>query len=345
MWIVTDKGFFSFVVDRKDPTMLWLRARVREDLARNFPDAEIVEKPGSDYVFRAKVSKADVAARMSQMIMEADITGHFKDVAKARSAKPTHGDRGSAYYAFWTAMAKLQPYAPYSKTPRDEERKYTPAKTWHPGDRTVSASQNDLFSGSESRGLYGGPGAGYRASDFDWDNKSWGGKSTPDPALPKPSQGKRLTEAELTELIEHGDTDALLDVLHTLPGDSPAFDLVWSALTPEEAERFLDEEEARFRALEEMGAEVSGEVEVIEVEDVLPNPVNRPGTRRQRRKAERKARKNRHNQHQHGGYSMTNEQYAVYAQERRDGKHGKQQQDRQAFIDKQKAEKHKGAWN
>jgi hypothetical protein len=328
MWIVTDKGFFSFVVDRKDPTMLWLRARVREDLVRNFPDAKVIEKPGSDYVFRAKVSKADVAARMAEMIMNSDITGHFKDVAKSRSAKPEYGDRGRAYYAFWNAMAELQPYRPYSKTHRSQEKTWS-SKTWKPGDKTVGSGQTSVFggyqpSGSENKGLYGGAGSGRYASDFDWDTRDWGGTSTPDPVLPaKPAQGKRLTEAELTELIEHGDTDALLDVLHTLPGDSPAFDLVWGALTPDEAQRFLDEEEEIQRNREEMLAEVT-------VADVHPAPRNRPGNRRQRRK-ERKARKNRHNQ------EMTAADFERRAQQRREGLLGKEAQNRQAYLDKQAA--------
>ncbi|TXC45637.1 hypothetical protein, partial [Salmonella enterica] len=150
-------GFFSFVVDRKDSSQLWLRARVREDLARNFPDAEIIEKPGADYLFRAKVSKEAVAKRMAEMIMEADITGHFKDVAKQRSSTPTHGSRSSAYYAFWTAMAALQPYAPYSKTPRPAyQPPVSKGGSWKPGDRSVGRGQDSLFSsgrGSESTGL------------------------------------------------------------------------------------------------------------------------------------------------------------------------------------------------
>lgn len=345
MWIVTDKGFFSFVVDNKDPNYLWLRARVREDLARNFPDAEIIEKPGSDYVFRAKVTKTEAAARMAQMIMEADITGHFKDVAIRRSAVPTHGSRSSAYYAFWNAMAALQPYAPYSKAPRPAWKPQ--AKTWKPGDRSVGSGQTSVFSnpgysGSENRGMYGG----LRAGDYDWDNRSWGGgSSTPDPALPKPKQAdRRLTEAEITEVIEHGSADEVMDLLHSLPADTPAWEMVWSSLSPEEAERFLDEEETAQRNREAMEEDLGAAARAFEVADVMPAPASRAGNRRQRRK-ERKARKNRHNQQQHGGHAMTDEAYARYAQERRDGKHGSQQQDRQAFIDRQKAEKQRGAWN
>lgn len=335
MWIVTDKGFFSFVVDRKNPDMLWLRARVREDLALNFPDAEIVEKPGSDYLFRALVPKEAVAKRMAEMIMEADITGHFKDVAMRRSAVPTHGSRSSAYYAFWGAMAKLQPYAPYSKTPRLPE----PKKVWKPSDRTVGSGQGAIsFSGSESKGLYGGPGAGYRASEFDWDSNSWGGKSTPDPALPKPQpSGRRLSEAEITEVIEHGTPDEVMDLLHSLPADTPAWEMVWSSLTPEECQRFLDEEEAAQRFREEMNEDFAAAARTLEMADVHPAPASRAGNRRQRRK-DRKGRKNRHNQ-QGTSYTPSYETEHANAQRNRDGLNGQEARNRQAYLDKQAARK------
>jgi hypothetical protein len=268
MWIVTDRGFFSFVVDRKDPSQLWLRARVREDLARNFPDAEIIEKPGSDYVFRAKVSKEAVAARMAQMIMEADIQGHFKDVAIKRSAVPEHGSRSAAMYAFWTAMAALQPYAPYSKVKRSAVK-----TTWKgtSADRKPGNGQGSIDFHT-SPYSYGGSGVGSsKGRDFDWDNRDWHGVSNPDPVI----GGDSFTAVSDEE---------------------------WARMTAEEQEAYLDAEEAWLRALEgtattdeDFGAAVrAAEFSDAQAKaDAYPAPRNRPGNRRQRRKAKRA---NRHNQ-------------------------------------------------
>lgn len=243
MWIVTDKGFFSFVVDRKDPNYLWLRARVREDLARNFPDAEIIEKPGADYLFRAKVLRTEVAARMSQMIMEADITGHFKDVANRRSAQPTHGNRSSAYYAFWTAMAALQPYAPYSKTPRPK------AKPWTPPKRGPGAGQTSLpmFSNGGGTGRY------------DWSANPWSdsyaGHAQADPPL-----GAPVDIGELADVDSAGIVQRLIDA-----GSEEEFDEIWAAMTDAEREAYLDTEEETLRRREETEEEFGAAARTLEL--------------------------------------------------------------------------------
>lgn len=276
MWIVTDKGFFSFVVDRKDPDYLWLRARVREDLARNFPDAEIIEKPGADYLFRAKVLRTDVAARMSQMIMEADIKGHFKDVAKSRSAKPTHGDRGRAYYAFWTAMAELQPYAPYSKTPRPAQVPWTPPA--RVGGWAMPAG-----------GFTRAAGGGQRASDFDWDSKSWGGKSEADPVFRQPVDTAGVHQEVLDEV-----TEMLLDAT-----TEEEFEEIWATLSDEERAAYLDAQEDELRRREEIEEEFGAAARALELHqgpdgwvqvapDAYPAPrLTRREKRERRRQAER----------------------------------------------------------
>jgi hypothetical protein len=316
MWIFTVNGFFTIIQDRKDANYVWLRARLREDIERNFPGVTVEEHPGADYLFRAKLPREQVAQRVMELVMENNVTSHFKDVMIRTASKPVHGSRSKMLYGVWHSGADMQPYAPYSKTPRPAPMPITPSK----GGLFSSSDgrgKGGFYSqrGSEDRGLYGGMGGGFRASEFDWDSRSWGGTSSPDPALPS---GRTVSE----------------------PGPEASDDELsewWAMLTPEEQQAYLDETEDQLRR-----AEAEEETRAVEVVDVLPAPANRPGIRRQRRKAKRK---NRHNQEQHSGHAMTDAQYAQYAQERRDGKHGKQQQDRQTFLDKQKAEKIKGAWN
>jgi len=287
MWIVTEHGFFTFVVDRKDDTVVHLRARVREDLERNFPGVEVIEKPGADYYFRAKITKVQLAERMTQMIMDDTIKGHFKDVALAKSSPTEHGNRRSAYYGFWTAMAALQPYAPYSRTPRLK----SVVKPWTPPKRDTrpGTGQTSLpYTGSESRGAL-------RAGDYDWDNRSWQGG---DPARdPEPMSSLADELIELGSVIE----------------DDAAW---WNSLTPEEQQVHLDEAEDNARALD---ARDEGGLAAIGFSDTLPGPrdwaqveADRRAHDRDRaaslrsgqqptgngggRKGRRRGRKNRHNQ-------------------------------------------------
>lgn len=320
MWIVTDKGFFSFVVDNKDPNYLWLRARVREDLARNFPDVEILEKPGSDYVFRAKVLRTEVAARMSQMIMDADIKSHFKDVAKQRSAKPTHGDRGRAYYAFWNAMAELQPYAPYSKTPRPVQKPWTP-----PTRQGAGAGQGSLFSNPTWSGTYTRPsGGGTRAADFDWATRTWqGGDSAPDPR-PAAADANAVDPEVMAELLEElGDATTDED-----------FELVWATMTDEEREAYLDikEEEQRVReSIEEDFGAAARQLDLRQGADgfvrMEKDAYPAPRLTRKQKRAQRRQREND----------------PVRAQRNRDGLNGEEARNRQGYLDKQaKAKGRKG---
>jgi hypothetical protein len=101
---------------------------------------------------------------------------------------------------------------------------------------------------------------------------------------------------------------------------------VWATLTDADREAYLDYQEQLLDAREALEAEFAPAVSAPVMTDVYPAPHNRAGTRKQRRKAKRA---NRHNQ--------TQQDHERYAQERREGKHGSQQRDRQTFLDNQAA--------
>lgn len=295
MWIITEHGFFTFVTDRKDPNYVWLRARVRADLEQNFPGVTVTEHPGSDYLYRAKVERTVLAARMSELVMESNITSHFKDVALAKAPAEGKADRRAAYYGLWSALAKLQPYAPYSRVPRSQEKTYWQNTS---ADRRPGEGQTSLQPYS-----YGGSApSGARASSFDWDARDWGGTSSKDPVRFSSAPAPEATDAELDEF--------------------------WASLTDEERDEILDAEETAQRHREEQEEELAsaGRAFGIVAADVFPAPRNRPGNRRSRRK-DRK-RKNRHNQ------ERTPAEQARFEQDRRDGKHGSEARNRQAFLDK-----------
>lgn len=122
VWLMCDRGFVSLVEDRDDKDVLQVRARVREDILGLFPTAKVLDQPGGDYQFRARVNRAEVANVLADKVMTLDYDSHAKDVALERS-EPNPA-RYRAYYATWSAMAEMQPCPPYSTTPRP------PAARW-----------------------------------------------------------------------------------------------------------------------------------------------------------------------------------------------------------------------
>lgn len=122
MWITTTEGFISIVRDRKDQSVLQVRARMPEDITANFPGAEVFVMAGADYRYRARVNRHEVADRLAAAVLAIDYDSHFKDVALERS--PVNAERYSAYYGTWSAMARMQDYAPYSTTPRPEQPRW-----------------------------------------------------------------------------------------------------------------------------------------------------------------------------------------------------------------------------
>jgi hypothetical protein len=116
MWILSTKGFISLVQDRKNPKMLQVRARDPQDIKAHFPRAKVVVIDGADYRYRARVNRRKVADTVHAAIMGLSYDSHFKDVAIACS--PGNADRYEAYYGVWTALAKMQDWAPYASGPR-----------------------------------------------------------------------------------------------------------------------------------------------------------------------------------------------------------------------------------
>lgn len=116
MWIVSKTGFISVVQDRDDPTLLWVRARVEDDLRTAFPDYPILTRPGNDYLYRALIPREVVARAIAAQVTAIDYTTHAKEEMVAASA-PVPG-RMDIYLDCWWALSDLQPYPPYSTTPR-----------------------------------------------------------------------------------------------------------------------------------------------------------------------------------------------------------------------------------
>ena len=107
MWLVTNFGFFS-IVQKKGEDILTVRARARGDLEvlkeRYVPTlGHILKGEGSDYQYRAKVSREDLAGAMQKIIMDIDYS-NFKDaVAEKQGHK-----RARIYGDVWEVLLGLE---------------------------------------------------------------------------------------------------------------------------------------------------------------------------------------------------------------------------------------------
>jgi hypothetical protein len=107
MWMFTTIGFFSAVQKKDDPTVIQVRARVREDLVRlkeAVPGAdEILELPNRDYPYRVYMCHLDWAGFCAGMAEAIDYP-NFKDEVK----KVCGYERGSLYMGVWTVMHRAE---------------------------------------------------------------------------------------------------------------------------------------------------------------------------------------------------------------------------------------------
>ena len=99
-------GFFSLVQDRNDTKMLVVRSRVKGDIERYWPDANVKMTPNADYLFRAHINKADVAKVMREAILDIDYDNYKDNISDH--------DRGVWYFRVWEAMAELQQYKAFA---------------------------------------------------------------------------------------------------------------------------------------------------------------------------------------------------------------------------------------
>ena len=100
MWIKFNNAFLSIVENRDNKSELLVRARVKGDIEKIFPDADVFEDENADYKYRAFISKAKVAAKM--MFKMTDINyDNFKNSVK-------ESERRNTYSKVWMELKKLQ---------------------------------------------------------------------------------------------------------------------------------------------------------------------------------------------------------------------------------------------
>jgi hypothetical protein len=110
MWLITPAGFFSIVCkpeDRNDDT-LTVRARVEADLQalrqQHLPSlGPIARNTGTDYPYRAKAKRGEVANALAQMIRQLDYDNFKNEVARRQGP-----GRADAYHHVWSLLYDLE---------------------------------------------------------------------------------------------------------------------------------------------------------------------------------------------------------------------------------------------
>jgi len=106
MWLITTAGFYS-IVQKPGEKDLTIRSRVKKDLEalrdKYLPDlGEIVRNENTDYRYRAKVSHADLAKAVSQIVLDIDYDNFKNTVAKVQGHNRSH-----AYSTVWEDLLVL----------------------------------------------------------------------------------------------------------------------------------------------------------------------------------------------------------------------------------------------
>jgi hypothetical protein len=112
MWLCLSDSFFSIVDKAVAPDCLVVRARRQGDIERHFPKATVHRTPGSDYLFRAEITREEIADRLSELVLLTDYP-NFKDSVKDDKLH-------SAYSRIWGIMSGLQSIAPFSRVGRKQ---------------------------------------------------------------------------------------------------------------------------------------------------------------------------------------------------------------------------------
>ncbi len=102
MWIVLNKTFISIVENRHNKNELLVRSRVKGDIEKIFPDAEVIENNDADYLFRAFLPRGQVSEAIKKEVDMIDYD-NFKDSVPKSDIK-----RLNLYMNVWSNLRHLQ---------------------------------------------------------------------------------------------------------------------------------------------------------------------------------------------------------------------------------------------
>ena len=100
MWIQFNNAFLSIVENREKTIELLVRARVKGDIEKVFPEADVFEDNNADYKYRAFISKVIVAEKIMLKVTEINYD-NFKNSVKEIERKKVYGN-------IWAELRKFQ---------------------------------------------------------------------------------------------------------------------------------------------------------------------------------------------------------------------------------------------
>jgi hypothetical protein len=100
LWIQFNNAFLSIVENRENTTESLVRARVKGDIEKVFPEADVFEDNNADYKYRAFISKAIVAEKIMLKVTEINYD-NFKNSVKEI-------ERKKVYSNIWAELRKFQ---------------------------------------------------------------------------------------------------------------------------------------------------------------------------------------------------------------------------------------------
>lgn len=101
MWIFFNDAMLSIVDPLAPAGHLMVRARLMRDIINVFPSAEVLSTPGTDYPFRAFISRAEVANAVTDRILRIGYP-NFK-----ASIPPRAQHRHDVYSRVWAVCMDL----------------------------------------------------------------------------------------------------------------------------------------------------------------------------------------------------------------------------------------------
>ena len=101
MWIFLPDSFLS-IVDKGDDTgqTLLVRGRRQGDIEQIFPNATVQSNVGTDYAYRARIDRNEVADAIAASIKAIEYPNFKNEVAEQ--------NRHDAYFNVWSAMYRFQ---------------------------------------------------------------------------------------------------------------------------------------------------------------------------------------------------------------------------------------------
>lgn len=84
MWIFLPTSFISVVQKPGDTDTLTVRARISGDIESVFPQAHVAQDKGTDYKYRARISREEVAKVLHDQVMGLN-WNNFKGAVKGWS--------------------------------------------------------------------------------------------------------------------------------------------------------------------------------------------------------------------------------------------------------------------